>query len=173
MGCRRHIILIEDLNTSHVLIYPITGKIVRIQDGFKYISCSYLSKRNIFRPCGRYKFKYISCSYLSNKRRIDFGWFSRFKYISCSYLSSVMCPSKFQKYYLNTSHVLIYHQTRTFSLETTQFKYISCSYLSLKIGKQCEVIKHLNTSHVLIYPLITVCVNVDCNLNTSHVLIYH
>ena len=77
-----------DLNTSHVLIYRFVVSF--ICPFFDYLNtshvliylCSFISqfrelvhlntshvliyrKRNIFRPCGRYKFKYISCSYLS------------------------------------------------------------------------------------------------------------
>ena len=38
--------VISDLNTSHVLIYRFYAKLPRADTEFKYISCSYLSRRN-------------------------------------------------------------------------------------------------------------------------------
>ena len=103
------------LNTSHVLIYlDKTVEFTRIPRGFKYISCSYLSRQSgtvgrrerslntshvlIYpvRDAGfclhNIKFKYISCSYLS-ELPWNYAWNVReFKYISCSYLSHVFKP---------------------------------------------------------------------------------
>ena len=103
------------LNTSHVLIYlDKTVEFTRIPRGFKYISCSYLSRQSgtvgrrerslntshvlIYpvREAGfclhNIKFKYISCSYLS-ELPWNYAWNVReFKYISCSYLSHVFKP---------------------------------------------------------------------------------
>ena len=105
------------LNTSHVLIYR---------------------KRNIFRPCGRYKFKYISCSYLSMLTSEQGMQKYKFKYISCSYLSKTTLCTTLEKLHLNTSHVLIYQK---------------------RIYTDISVLINLNTSHVLIYPV----VRIDCH----------
>ena len=81
---------IKSLNTSHVLIYlDKTVEFTRIPRGFKYISCSYLSRQSgtvgrrerslntshvlIYQPlqslthAANLLFKYISCSYLSRE----------------------------------------------------------------------------------------------------------
>ena len=120
------------LNTSHVLIYlDKTVEFTRIPRGFKYISCSYLSRQSgtvgrrerslntshvlIYQPlqslthAANLLFKYISCSYLSWVAQIACKYVKWFKYISCSYLS-VAVPEAI--------------------LRTRMFKYISCSYLS-------------------------------------------
>ena len=107
--------VLQCLNTSHVLIYlDKTVEFTRIPRGFKYISCSYLSRQSgtvgrrerslntshvlIYpvREAGfclhNIKFKYISCSYLS-ELPWNYAWNVReFKYISCSYLSHVFKP---------------------------------------------------------------------------------
>ena len=55
---------------------------------------------------------------------------SVFKYISCSYLSYPKCQIRIFSFYLNTSHVLIYHWLKDGGYMAKEFKYISCSYLS-------------------------------------------
>ena len=120
------------LNTSHVLIYlDKTVEFTRIPRGFKYISCSYLSRQSgtvgrrerslntshvlIYQPlqslthAANLLFKYISCSYLSQRHRNGFLGCLGFKYISCSYLSRNGIPKRPRR---------------------SKFKYISCSYLS-------------------------------------------
>ena len=141
---------------------------------FKYISCSYLSRRKAAADEAAIMFKYISCSYLSNNPRLFvimlvslntshvliylleigayYGCTVMFKYISCSYLS------------------IIYQKVKSGTL----FKYISCSYLSATDFWDKKEEYCLNTSHVLIYPaLLSLICNRFPGLNTSHVLIYH
>ena len=127
------------LNTSHVLIYlDKTVEFTRIPRGFKYISCSYLSRQSgtvgrrerslntshvlIYQPlqslthAANLLFKYISCSYLSQRHRNGFLGCLGFKYISCSYLSSTDRMEIQQEEGLNTSHVLIYPTFLSLSL---------------------------------------------------------
>ena len=54
------------LNTSHVLIYPVSmEEPFTCIAMFKYISCSYLSLKWTKTKVYMIGFKYISCSYLS------------------------------------------------------------------------------------------------------------
>ena len=76
------------------------------------------------------RFKYISCSYLSKRFHLTPYLLLIFKYISCSYLSG--CPAMLgcTAMHLNTSHVLIYQIPLLDIALIFLFKYISCSYLS-------------------------------------------
>ena len=58
-------------------------------EGFKYISCSYLSTTREPPVINTFTFKYISCSYLSQDAQMKTAKVEGFKYISCSYLSNV------------------------------------------------------------------------------------
>ena len=78
--------LLMDSNTSHVLIYHKALSFMCVLDGFKYISCSYLSNGYRSAVSRQKKFKYISCSYLSAQKTMD----------------------RIARGYSNTSHVLIY-----------------------------------------------------------------
>ena len=81
------------LNTSHVLIYRFSLEVLVLLQEFKYISCSYLSKRFHLTPYLLLIFKYISCSYLSG------------------------CPAMLgcTAMHLNTSHVLIYQMWKKYN----------------------------------------------------------
>ena len=84
---RLKVLMCSNSNTSHVLIYQLNLDWLLKEMKFKYISCSYLSRK--YHPKSIYGllFKYISCSYLSQPRLMNFSIVDSFKYISCSYLS--------------------------------------------------------------------------------------
>ena len=121
------------LNTSHVILYPISLKFTENQLSFKYISCYSLSKncqrgilvwRNlntshvilyllIFHHISDMNlFKYISCYSLSSFHPSGSHKTQKFKYISCYSLS--------RHRYIFINQILI-------------FKYISCYSLSFTI----------------------------------------
>ena len=100
--------LLPDLNTSHVLIYR--WLILSMDSWFPNLNTSHvlIYPEHLAERYKKWEFKYISCSYLS-KRIVKRIWLSLlFKYISCSYLSTERQAMDNVIYNLNTSHVLIY-----------------------------------------------------------------
>ena len=98
----------RNLNTSHVLIYR--WLILSMDSWFPNLNTSHvlIYPEHLAERYKKWEFKYISCSYLS-KRIVKRIWLSLlFKYISCSYLSTERQAMDNVIYNLNTSHVLIY-----------------------------------------------------------------
>ena len=96
-------------NTSHVLIYQYNAlSFICTSDGFKYISCSYLSQPEKQPKKHELAFKYISCSYLSQPGE-NWMWSVRNIQIHLMFLFIVFFFKRFYwKKNSNTSHVLIY-----------------------------------------------------------------
>ena len=120
----------EHLNTSHVLIYPLSAQALYFHLCNLNTSHVLIYLARGFRFNDGNLFKYISCSYLSYQFFNQCVMFCIFKYISCSYLSAQKMPQKLKFPDLNTSHVLIYPLWTYPQNFSPSFKYISCSYLS-------------------------------------------
>ena len=148
-----HPTVFSHLNTSHVILYLPSDWNANILCSFKYISCYSLSKytrlkyiilRNlntshvILYLFGNYshvitqQFKYISCYSLSSLAILSFPPLSLFKYISCYSLSCFVTRDYLIIIYLNTSHVILYHNTEYQKITAEIFKYISCYSLSFE-----------------------------------------
>ena len=100
-------------NTSHVLIYPSMSYLLvgqYIDSNTSHVLIYRLSANGYTdRTNG---FKYISCSYLSTLANVSEMQTKIFKYISCSYLSFYNLSNGLTNLHSNTSHVLIYQLVR-------------------------------------------------------------
>ncbi len=112
-----YLIKLEDLNTSHVLIYQKhhTSYVLPLLT-FKYISCSYLSIVRYQKVSENKAFKYISCSYLSYPKDCTKPLFPDLNTSHVLIYHDMVFIGSNKKHNLNTSHVLIYQASLSFSL---------------------------------------------------------
>ncbi len=117
---------------------------------FKYISCSYLSRRNLGNVRRFIIQIHLMFLFIADERERRFRFHIQ---IHLMFLFIILHRhSPFFKSDSNTSHVLIYHRSRRTHINHYQ---------------------NSNTSHVLIYPALAGSpVSRKSNSNTSHVLIY-
>ena len=140
-------------------------------------------------------FQYIPCYGLSQLPEEVKEAVSQFQYIPCYGLSIMAKNFGNAGSNFNTSHVTVYHASKTRIIEIYKFQYIPCYGLSFlqicyicllllfqyipcyglsaNIGEIREREKNFNTSHVTVYRIFTNQTGtLSGNFNTSHVTVY-
>ena len=120
---------IFDSNTSHVPIYQIEGGLRKLEE----------------------RFKYISCSNLSIQLHTIAAHFDGFKYISCSNLSTIPTITLINFINSNTSHVPIYPNGNGVKSTSSRIQiHLMFQFIRLSLV-QIDWKFNSNTSHVPIY----------------------